>query len=81
MVVVNDYQIRPNLGHKEGQSSKQHGFALLSHDREFVLATDTAEEKQSWIAYLQGVLDKVQGIPPPRHASCGLNGRRRPWLG
>ena len=75
-VVVKACRIRPDLGRKEGESSQQHGFALLFATREFALATDTPEEKQSWMAHIQQALDKASGKVTKHGGSNSASGQR-----
>lgn len=57
-VVLNDFVIRPQI---DDAKPGTFGFALVSPTREFELACESEADKQSWMEYLQLVLDKVAG--------------------
>lgn len=60
-VDLRDYQVRGDLGNKEGFSSKEHGFSLVSPDREIFFGALSDRDKQEWLAYLLGVQQQVTG--------------------
>ena len=57
-IVLNDFVIRPDC---EDAKAGTFGFALASSNRVFELACESEAERDSWITFLQGVLDKVAG--------------------
>ena len=57
-IVLNDFVIRPDA---EDAKPGTFGFALASSNRVFELACESEAERDSWITFLQGVLDKVAG--------------------
>lgn len=59
---LRDYQVRGDLGNKEGFSSKEHGFSLVSPEREVFFGALSDRDKQEWLAYLLSVQQQVTGV-------------------
>lgn len=74
-VDLREYQVRGDLGNKEGFSSKEHGFSLVSPEREIFFGALSDRDKQEWLAYLLTVQEMVTG------ANCKtMVGARTPQL-
>lgn len=58
---LREYQVRGDLGNKEGFSSKEHGFSLVSPEREVFFGALSDRDKQEWLAYLVSVQQQVTG--------------------
>lgn len=59
---LREYQVRGDLGNKEGFSSKEHGFSLVSPGREVFFGALSGRDKQEWLAYLCDVQQQVTGV-------------------
>jgi len=58
---LRQFGVRPDLGQKEGFSSKEHGFSLIGDEREVLFAALSGRDKQAWVSSLQATRHRLLG--------------------